>query len=179
MKYLKKFNESDVYDMIDDMVKDEDVIKYIGGVPQFDKIYRQISDKWDNVSQGDLDFISRLFKDDLILNETIFYKKNIDYKEYDDTDSGWRQEDWRGYKKWKNSKNKDPKEHQNVDGIPKDANYFPFKLLRPVRDYDFTAFSKYQDNWWMVMVLIDGEYRHWLCDDRDGLKAFKNLNIYP
>ena len=37
MKYLKKFNESDVYDVFDDMIKDGNVIKHIGGVRQFYK----------------------------------------------------------------------------------------------------------------------------------------------
>ena len=103
MKYLKKFNESDVYDVFDDMIKDGNVIKFIGGVRQYDKIYQQLSDKRDNVSQGDLDFISKLFKDDLVLNEKIFYKKQLVQC------ARWRHEDWRDYRKWKNSKHQEEK----------------------------------------------------------------------
>jgi hypothetical protein len=134
------------------------------------------------VTLGDVRFISDLFKGKLILNENIFYRREVGYKEYDEEDYGWRIKDYREYSKWKSKKDK--KSEPDLEKIDPKKDHIHYKFdptnVKDTTDGCWISFSKYSDDYWIIMGQFPPEvkYGFWICDSRFGLEEFRKLNIF-
>lgn len=168
---VRRFNESKSFtDIITDMSDKGEVIRSLDIIDHNDLI-GELQDKREKVSSSDLNFVLNLFKGSFILNEEIFFKRKIDYSEYDDSDLGWREEDVRKYSKWK--------AERGESKVEVECDYIPMKSIK---DGDsWITFTKYNDDWWLIIYWGDGTlnrgYKFWICDSRDGLVELKKLNL--
>jgi hypothetical protein len=116
------------------------------------------------VTLGDVRFISDLFKGKLILNENIFYRPVI--KNYGE------------YSKWK----EDKKPELDKEKIDKEFIHYKFDPtnVKDTTDNCWISFSKYSDDYWIIMGQFPPEVKYglWICDSRFGLEEFRKLNIF-
>lgn len=162
---LRRFNESKSFtDIINDMSDNGEVIRSLS-VDEFYDLNSELLPQKEKINTSDLKFVLNLFKGSFVLNEEIFYKRQIDYSEYDDSDFGWKEEDVRKYSKWK--------EQRGESKVDPDCDYIPMKSIK---SDDWITLSKYSDDWWLIIFWSNG-YKFWICDYRDGLVEFKKFNI--
>ena len=110
MKYTRKYADDDVnFTDINNFFIDNNILCIELDIQQHQELYVDIRNRSEIVTMGDVNFITNLFDGKLKLNEKIFYKRNTDFREYDEMDDGWREEDVRKYSDWKKSNYKKSK----------------------------------------------------------------------
>ena len=184
MKFIKTSDDDVSFSDVNNFFIDNNILCIELDIHQHQELYIDMNNRREYVTMGDVGFITNLFEGKLVLDEEIFYKRTINYREYDDMDDGWREEDIRKYNDWKKDqfykgkkKSGRRKSSPNLEELKNESIHFNFTTKKLKAKGNWIAFSKYTDDYWMIIGQMP-EYRFWICDSRDGLNEFKKLNIF-